>query len=71
MSCITPIAVITALAASVAGTASVQAPAAAVRAFHAALAAGDSGKALAPLDANVVIYESGGVEASRRQQGSP
>lgn len=41
-----------------------------VRAFHAALAAGDSSRALAMLAPGVVIYESGGVEASRDEYRS-
>ncbi len=42
----------------------------AVRAFHAALAAGDSAAALALLAEDVIIYEAGGVEASREEYRS-
>ncbi|HEX9728234.1 MAG TPA: nuclear transport factor 2 family protein [Gemmatimonadales bacterium] len=42
-----------------------QSPDEVVRAFHEALARADSGAALAVLDPDVVIYESGGVESSR------
>ena len=45
-------------------------PAGLVRAFHAALAAGDSAGALDMLDPRVLIYESGGVEASRDEYRS-
>ena len=41
-----------------------------VRAFHEALTAGDSAGALAALAEDVVIYESGGVEASRAEYAS-
>jgi ketosteroid isomerase-like protein len=41
-----------------------------VRAFHAALAAGDSATALSLLAPDVVIFESGGVEASRDEYRS-
>jgi ketosteroid isomerase-like protein len=41
-----------------------------VRAFHEALAAGDSVTALGLLAEDVVIYESGGVEASREEYRS-
>ena len=41
-----------------------------VQAFHAALAAGDSAKALSLLAPDVVIFESGGVEASRDEYRS-
>jgi ketosteroid isomerase-like protein len=42
-------------------------PADVVLAFHAAIAAGDSGAALSLLDPEVFIYESGGVERSRAE----
>lgn len=45
-------------------------PAAAVDAFHAALEAGDRDAALAWLDPDVVIYESGGAEMSREEYAS-
>ena len=45
-------------------------PADLVQAFHAALAAGDSAGALDALDPQVLIYESGGVEASRDEYRS-
>jgi len=41
-----------------------------VRAFHEALASGDSVTALSLLAEDVVIYESGGVEASRKEYRS-
>jgi ketosteroid isomerase-like protein len=41
-----------------------------VHAFHAALAAGDSATALSLLALDVVIFESGGVEASRDEYRS-
>jgi ketosteroid isomerase-like protein len=41
-----------------------------VHAFHAALAAGDSATALSLLAPDVVIFESGGVEASRDEYRS-
>ena len=40
------------------------------RSFHEALASGDSARALDLLTADVVIYESGGVEASREEYRS-
>ena len=45
-------------------------PAAAVEAFHSALAAGDRDRALAWLDPKVVIFESGGAEMSREEYAS-
>ena len=45
-------------------------PAAVVNAFHYALAQGDSAGALALLDPSVIIFESGGVEASRDEYDS-
>ncbi len=47
-----------------------QGPENVVRAFHEALAAGDSVRALELLAEDVVIYESGGVEASREEYRS-
>lgn len=45
-------------------------PVAVVHAFHAALSAGDSAAALSLLAPDVVIFESGGVEASRDEYRS-
>lgn len=45
-------------------------PAATVERFHAALAAGDRQAALSLLDADVVIFESGGAEMSRDEYAS-
>lgn len=45
-------------------------PAATVDAFHQALAAGDRDHALASLDPEVVIFESGGAELSREEYAS-
>ncbi len=42
-------------------------PAEVVQAFHAALAAGDSSGALALLTPDVVVYEAGGAEVSRKE----
>lgn len=53
-----------------AGQAPDEGPEHVVRAFHVALSRGDSSAALALLAPDVVIYESGGVEASRDEYRS-
>ena len=60
------------LALSIAGvdSAAAQSPAEVVAAFHAALAAGDSTRALDLLAPEVVIYEGGGIERSREEYRS-